>query len=196
MTQAKRTIRKVRMGLICTGSNVDSAWGSPLETTQNCFEVLEAKLNTRIKRSQSYASAAYPAGSGPDFVNAAGAFETDLPADDILKVLHEVEAEADRLREVRWGPRTLDVDLIGLADVVLPDMDIWRYWADLPANRQMVETPSDVVLPHPRVQDRAFALVPLCDVAPDWVHPVLGKSLVALRDALDPREINAITPAD
>lgn len=90
--------------------------------------------------------------------------------------------------------RTLDLDLIALGSWVLPDRAGYQYWLDLPLEQQMVETPDKLILPHPRVQDRGFVLVPLCDVFPDWVHPILGKTAAELCAALPKTELEAILP--
>lgn len=154
-----------------------------MQTTERCFELLEERLNCRITQSQRYNTPAFPAGSGPEFVNAAGKFETTLHPTEILEILHGVEAEADRIRETRWAARTLDIDLIAVGKTVVPSAQEWTYWAELPLDLQLEKAPESLILPHPRVQDRAFALVPLCDVAESWVHPVLGRSLRSLCDA-------------
>lgn len=96
---------------------------------------------------------------GPDqgaYLNLVVLLRTDLSARDLLALGQHLEAEADRVREVRWGPRTLDVDVL---------------WID----GEQVEEP-DLVVPHPRMWERAFVVVPLADVAPDvvpadWVRP-------------------------
>jgi len=151
--------------------------------------MVERKVAVDVNLSRLFRSSAFPAGSGPDFVNAGFAFASDLAAEELLGLLHEVEAEADRARATRWGARTLDLDLIAHGDEIAPDEATWRCWAELPLDRQKKEWPDQLILPHPRLQDRSFAIVPLAELAPDWRHPVLGQSLAEMRESLDPDQV-------
>tara|TARA_R100001369_G_scaffold15855_4_gene30715 strand:- start:1455 stop:2102 length:648 start_codon:yes stop_codon:yes gene_type:complete len=183
------------IALILLGSNTSSRDILPANFVLNGRLRLMELLNLDAdKFSGLYASPAFPAGIGPDFVNAAMAIRTTMPPDDLLGLMHKVEAEADRTRDVRWGPRTLDLDLVAFGSAVFPSVKVQTLWRDLPAERQKVEMPGELILPHPRLQDRAFVLVPLAQVAPDWVHPVLGRSVVQMRDALPAFDVAAIRP--
>ena len=142
--------------------------------------------------SDFYATPAFPAGSGPDYVNAAAAIRSDWTPDEALSLLHGIEAEMGRTRDVRWGQRTLDLDLIAVDDWVLPDVATHAIWRRLPAGQQAQLVPEQLILPHPRLQDRSFVLVPLADVAPDWVHPLLGLSVLQMRDSLDPADLATV----
>lgn len=171
--------------LLALGSNLTSQIGSPEETLWAALNKLEARGGVIRHVSPFYSTPAFPAGNGADFVNAAAEISAEWSPQEALSACHAVEMALGRTREVRWGERTVDIDLIADRDTVLPDARKQREWVDLPIARQMSETPDDLILPHPRMQDRAFVLVPLCDIAPDWVHPVLGKSVRQMRDALD-----------
>lgn len=142
--------------------------------------------------SPTYRTAAFPAGSGPDFANACALGETDAAADTVLQALHGIEAAMGRVRTRRWGQRVIDLDLLAVGDAILPNRDTVAQWIDLPPDRQAQEAPGQLILPHPRLHQRAFVLVPMADVAPDWVHPVLGLTVLQMLAALDPAEIAAI----
>ncbi|PVH27751.1 2-amino-4-hydroxy-6-hydroxymethyldihydropteridine diphosphokinase [Pararhodobacter oceanensis] len=135
---------------------------------------------------------AFPAGAGPDFANACALASGDLSAAQVLEVLHQIEAEMGRTREKRWGQRVIDLDLLAAGDLVLPDAVTQRHWQELPLEAQMRVAPEQLILPHPRLQDRAFVLLPLCEVAPDWRHPLLGQSVSEMCAALDPGEVAAL----
>jgi 2-amino-4-hydroxy-6-hydroxymethyldihydropteridine diphosphokinase len=77
---------------------------------------------------------------------------------------------------------------------VLPDAATYQRWRDLPMAQQRSEAPDQLILPHPRLHERAFVLVPLCDVAPDWVHPVSGLSVAEMCAALPQGESAAVVP--
>ncbi|MFO7770574.1 MAG: 2-amino-4-hydroxy-6-hydroxymethyldihydropteridine diphosphokinase [Roseovarius gahaiensis] len=176
--------------LIALGANIPSEHGEPAQTLHAALQRLEQVGASIEAVSRFYKTPCFPAGAGPDYVNAAARLTCDAAAQDILSMLHEVEAYFGRERVRRWGQRTLDIDLIAIGDVVLPDLRTYRAWRDLPLDRQTQEAPETLILPHPRIQDRAFVLVPLADVAPDWRHPVSGQTVCQMRDAL-PQEVRA-----
>jgi 2-amino-4-hydroxy-6-hydroxymethyldihydropteridine diphosphokinase len=104
----------------------------------------------------------------PDYLNGCAIIQTVMLPQFLLETLLKIEQKFGRDRQERWGPRTLDLDLI--------------LYDDLIVNTQ------NLTIPHPRMQERAFVLVPLAEIAPDWVDPVSGcaiKDLVKQVDCSD-----------
>ncbi|WP_422054912.1 2-amino-4-hydroxy-6-hydroxymethyldihydropteridine diphosphokinase [Shimia sp.] len=167
-------------GLLALGGNLPSQFGSPIQTLQESLIHL-SRNDVHIRAvSRFFQTPCFPKGAGPDFINAAVSVETALSAQGLLTELHKIESAFGRERLTRWGTRPLDIDLIGLESQVMPNASVWTRWRDLPAEQQAKEAPSELILPHPRLQDRAFVLAPLMDVAPDWKHPVTGRSVVQM----------------
>ncbi len=146
--------------------------------------------------SRFYRSPAYPAESGPDFVNACGRFEvSDSPA-DVLYSLHEIEAELGRKRHKRWVELVIDIDLIAYGDRIFPDEMTLRHWRGLPFAEQQVETPKELILPHPRLEDRGFVLIPMAEIAPNWRHPLTSKTVCQMVKDLPASQVEGLTPFD
>jgi len=180
--------------LIALGSNEDSVWGDAKETVQKAMQRVSELAISAPVYSMLYATPAFPAGSGPAFVNAVMAFDTDLAPRALLAALHQIEAAAGRTRTTRWGQRTLDLDLIAMGAQVLPDHQTFDEWRNLPLDAQTKQAPKTLVLPHPRLQDRSFVLVPMVDVAPDWMHPVIGQTTRDLCAALPAKDRASVVP--
>ena len=170
--------------LIALGSNLDFSGDGPLVVLDQAFEALELQGFVIRSRSRFYDTPAFPAGAGPNFVNAAAVLESDFEPRDVLRRLHAVEEQMGRMRAERWGARTLDLDLIAVGQNVLPDPKAHKYWRELPSDAQQEIAPSELILPHPRLAERGFVLVPLLDVAPDWVHPITKLTVRQMHDAL------------
>jgi 2-amino-4-hydroxy-6-hydroxymethyldihydropteridine diphosphokinase len=178
--------------LVALGSNRAEDRADNRNVIQAALGRLAEALGAPRATSRMWRTPAFPPGSGPDFVNACALFDAELSPDAMLAVLHGIEAGMGRERTRRWGPRVIDLDLLAQADSVLPDAATQAAWMHLPADRQRVLAPDRLILPHPRLQDRAFVLVPLAEIAPDWRHPVLGLTVVQMRDALDPADLAGI----
>ena len=179
--------------LIAMGANLPSATGTALETLNKSLELflLESLQVTRI--SKWFSTPAFPADSGPDFVNGAVMVKTELNPEEVLAALHRIEAAMGRTRENRWEPRLCDLDLVAYDDVIWPDLKTFEEWKSLDLSSQQTKTPDQLVLPHPRIQDRSFVLVPLNDIAPDWVHPVTGITVSKMLAAIPEADLAEIT---
>ncbi len=184
--------------LIALGANLPLSTAAdeklPEETLRAALRALSAGGLMVQSVSPFYRTPCFPPGAGPDYVNAAARLGTDLSPGAVLDQLHAIEADFGRERGQRWGMRTLDLDLIAVDDQVLPDRKTWAQWANLTATDQARRTPDRLILPHPRLADRGFVLVPLADFAPDWVHPVTGLTVQQMRDALPPADLAAVVP--
>jgi 2-amino-4-hydroxy-6-hydroxymethyldihydropteridine diphosphokinase len=154
---------------IALGSNL----GDRIHILRDAISAL-ARTGRVTAVSGLYESAPVGGPQQDDYLNAVVILETDLAPESLLVRLHEVEAEAGRQREVRWGPRTLDLDLIAMAD------------EDGPMRRQ-----GELVLPHPRAHQRRFVLEPLGEV---WPQAVLADGLAAVdsRDANGDQELRLL----
>ena len=159
------------MILIALGANLSSSAGPPADTLVSALCALETRNITVERQSGFYRSAAWPNPADPPFINAVAAVRTSLTPVALLAQLHEVEHDFGRRRSERNAPRTLDLDLLdydGLIQTGPPE------------------------LPHPRMEERAFVLLPLRDVAPYWRHPVSGLAVDALISRLPPSDIRAL----
>ena len=187
---------RTTFALLALGANLPFE-GQPPEATLRLAINRFAQVNLAVPRvSRFFATPCFPAGAGPDYINAAALLAVDagLDASDLLARLHQIEAMFGRSRTRRWGMRTLDIDLIALGDAVVPDAATQARWRTLDPARQGLETPDGLILPHPRMQDRAFVLVPLADVAPHWRHPLLGLTVDQMIAALPAADLAGMQP--
>ncbi|AEV17001.1 MAG: 2-amino-4-hydroxy-6-hydroxymethyldihydropteridine diphosphokinase [Thermus sp.] len=108
----------------------------------------------------------------PPYLNLVAELETRLPPRALLEALLGIEQALGRVRREPWGPRTVDLDLLLYGDRVLKE--------------------EGLEVPHPRLHQRAFVLVPLCDLVPQGRHPVLGRTFAELLAALDPSGVRPL----
>jgi 2-amino-4-hydroxy-6-hydroxymethyldihydropteridine diphosphokinase len=101
----------------------------------------------------------------PDYINACTTVQTSLAPLALLAVLHSIESEFGRVRQEIWGARTLDLDLLLYDNLII----------DLPT----------LQIPHPQMLERAFVLIPLAQISPDWIEPRSGQSIATLCNKLD-----------
>ncbi len=182
--------------LVALGANLPNNDQLPRVTLSHALVTLGERGLRVAAVSRFFATPCFPAGRGPDYVNAAALLETPvgMQPDEILAHLLAVENLHGRKRARRWGMRTLDLDLIAWGDAVLPDRATQDHWRLLDPALQAKAAPDRLVLPHPRLQDRAFVLVPLADIVPEWRHPVLGLTVTEMLMALPSADREAVTP--
>jgi 2-amino-4-hydroxy-6-hydroxymethyldihydropteridine diphosphokinase len=163
------------MILIALGANLPSEAGGRQQTLEAALKRLEASGVHVVARSGWYRTAPLPASDQPWFVNGVVRVETALEPSALLALIRRLEQQFGRQRSVRNAARTLDLDII--------DYD------------GRVEDAPELTLPHPRMQDRAFVLLPLAEIAPGWRHPTLGKTVESLISELPPGQKAAPMPA-
>lgn len=182
--------------LIALGGNLNFGMESPDKILVSAIHAIASAGLPITRQSRLYQTPAFPAGSGPSYVN--GAVAVDLPThytpDSLYHVLSGIEQAHGRQRSQRWGGRTLDLDILAIDGQIHPDMGQFMAWANMDPSQQAQIAPSTVILPHPRLHERGFVLVPLMDIAPDWLHPVFQKSVRHLHDALAQADIDSVTP--
>ncbi|MEO0358775.1 MAG: 2-amino-4-hydroxy-6-hydroxymethyldihydropteridine diphosphokinase [Pseudomonadota bacterium] len=191
--QALEANQSHRCVIIAVGSNVSDHISDAKTVVLHAIEKLDTFGTVQVS-SPLYKTPCFPAGAGPDFVNAAVVVQCEWAALTVLDHLHKIEADFGRERNARWGQRSLDLDLIAQGDLVLPDRATFEHWRHLPLDQQVKESPTGLILPHPRLQDRAFVLGPLVDIAADWRHPVLNRTIRQMWDALPPADQASLTP--
>ncbi len=177
---------------VAFGSNIPSKFGDSLETLNCAISDLQTLNFKLIECSNFYETEPIPKGSGQNFINCCAIFETQLSAFDILEHLHNIEMRYGRTRDKRWGARIIDLDLIYFDQLIYPEKHTLQKWIDLSPDEQIKCWPIEMILPHPRLQDRAFVLIPLRDINKDWRHPLLGISVVDMLALLEPNLLNEI----
>ncbi len=150
--------------LIGLGGNLPSPLGEPRETCEAALAALSRAGVAIARRSRWYRSAPVPVSDQPWFVNGVAAIETALSPAALLDLMLDVERRLGRVRAERWGPRLIDLDLLDY--------------------RGLIRARPAPVLPHPRLAERGFVLLPLAEVAPDWRHPGTGAAIAELIAAL------------
>jgi 2-amino-4-hydroxy-6-hydroxymethyldihydropteridine diphosphokinase len=154
------------------GANLShERFGSPRQTLEAALADLARRGVRTVRVSPWYRTAPVPASDQPWYVNAVAEVASDLSADALLAELHAVEAAFGRARTVPNAARPIDLDLLDFHGQIAAG------------------GPGRATLPHPRMTDRAFVLLPLADLAPEWRHPVSGLTVRALIEALPANQV-------
>ncbi len=152
------------MILIALGANLPSRYGSPEETIKAALETLN-RLDVQVfKASSVWLTAPVPVSDQPYYRNAVARVSSELDAYRLMSLLHAVEEDFGRVRAEKNAARVLDLDLLAYNDEVF--------------SAEVLE------IPHPRMHTRSFVLGPLQEVAPAWIHPVLGLSVGQMIESL------------
>lgn len=159
---------------IALGSNLGNSQ-SILESALDRLETVVARTRSAVQASSWYQTKAVTLPNSPpqpDYINGCAILETELEPLELLAKLQQIETEFGRIRHQRWDARTLDLDILLIDDVVF-----------------QTET---LEVPHPRMSDRAFVLVPLAEIAPDWKHPRLNRSIAQLLQSIDASDVKKL----
>ncbi len=145
--------------------------GNKLQNLQSALQLISEKAGKIIQQSAIYRTAAWGNTNQPDFLNQAICLQTSLNAPTLLDVLLNIEKTLGRVRtDEKWMERTMDIDILFF-------------------NNDIIDSPN-LTIPHPFIQERKFVLVPMAEIAPDFIHPVLKKSIgTLLAECTDALEI-------
>ena len=149
------------MIFIGIGGNLPSDQsGSTMRTLKKTLQFIDSNLCRVVRYSPLYRSAPVPITDEPDYLNAVAESETLLNATELLANLHDVEKKFGRVRSVKNASRTVDLDLLVYHNQVIE-----------------IDGESGLRVPHPRLAERAFVLLPFFDLEPDWVHPISKQTI-------------------
>ena len=147
---------------IALGSNL----GKSLTTLENSLNVLNSNPGIKLLAVSSWYQTKPVGGSPqPDYLNGCAILNVQQTPEELLVLLQATELQFGRVRQERWGARTLDLDLLLYDNLI-------------------INTPN-LTIPHPRMTERAFVLVPLAEIAPRWQEPTSGKAIAQLVQEVD-----------
>jgi 2-amino-4-hydroxy-6-hydroxymethyldihydropteridine diphosphokinase len=146
------------------GSNLGDRQGNCLKA----IELLETEGVKALQRSSIYETEPWGLKDQPRFINMAIEVETDLTPRQLLSLLRKIENGMGRIRTMKWGPRTIDLDILLYGDMVVRE--------------------ADLEIPHPLMHEREFVLEPLSEIAPQNIHPVLRRTVGELLEEKNSRK--------
>jgi len=157
MTEVKPPVHRLSTTYLHLGSNIGDRLGNLLKAKF----LIQRKIGHIQTLSQVYETAAWGKTDQATFYNQAIQVRTEMTAYEVLDTIHDIENQLGRQRNEHWGPRTIDIDILFFENEII--------------NTQKL------TLPHPRLPERNFVLAPLAEIAPDFIHPVLNKSVKELQ---------------
>ena len=167
---------------IALGSNLETKNMDRLEILNKALEYFPMFSISLVKVSSFWESKSYPNKNQPNFINAVSEVQSILNPHQTLCSLKKIEIILGRKVNSRWGSRVLDLDILAAGSLILPNLRIFNKWLKMPLEKQIQNQPNQLILPHPRIQDRLFVLKPLSEIDPNWIHPVLNKKPYELID--------------
>jgi len=149
-------MKKTSLIYLSLGTNL----GNRQRNLDKSMDFIEDKVGKILKRSSVYKTKAWGVKDQPDFLNMVLEVETKFSPQFVLTTILSIETEMGRIRERKWYTRLIDIDLLFYEDLIIKE--------------------SNLIVPHPYLQDRNFVLAPLMEIAPSLVHPVIKKTIEQL----------------
>ena len=146
------------------GANV----GNRLGNIKKALRILQSNGINIIKKSDVFETQPFGIENQPRFLNACAIIETSLEPLELLELVKKIEMEIGRITRERWGPREIDIDILFMGNIHIQS--------------------DKLTIPHKGIQERSFVLEPLCQISPEWIHPVLDQSAESLMQKLDSKD--------
>jgi 2-amino-4-hydroxy-6-hydroxymethyldihydropteridine diphosphokinase len=159
----------VTISAIALGGNI----GDSYQILEAAIETLATTPGIKLQAKSSWYRTKAVGPPQPDYLNGCAILQVAMSPDLLLETLLAIENKFGRVRQERWGARSLDLDLLLYDDLI-------------------IDTPH-LQIPHPRMKERAFVLIPLAEVAPDWIEPISGCMIQDLVKKVDCSDVHLLT---
>ena len=143
------------------GSNL----GDRIQLLKQAINCIEAEIAPVVKQSAVYETQSWGKTDSPDYLNQVVLIQTELSAQIVLQKILNIEWKIGRVREEKWGPRLIDIDILFYGDALIDEPELQ--------------------VPHPELHKRRFTLSPLAEIAPNFIHPTLNKNILQLKNELN-----------